>query len=231
MKFIKSNLHILVSTLLVLYIFAIFINSIYAGYIQYNLEDEPRMYGLMYISPDGDKEYLTNTKFGNTSPDISRIAELAQVSTAKLLANKLLKDGWLEDAGGELYVIEIMKIAHNPIIVDKPKPKTGFYLTFDFFDCDGNPYTMHYCGPRNREYYSNGDFCTNITPSTSFKTKKAAEQVGQTILLSMRSTEEFDNNSFISKFNTRLSVEHANYTEYNDFFEKSMKVKKYDTDN
>lgn len=55
------------------------------------------MYGLMYVSPEGEKEYYTNTEMGSVSNDITRIAELAQFKTAEAKAKQLLKAGHLKN--------------------------------------------------------------------------------------------------------------------------------------
>lgn len=228
MKFIKENDYIFLGTLLVLALVAIIINSIYAGYQQYKIKGEPHMYGLMYVSPDGEKEYLTNTDMGTTSTDISKIAELVQYSTAEKKAKALLKNGWLEDVGGEVYVIEIVKFAVNPVHIKQKKKKAGYVI--ESTNYNGNKLeTCYYQGPMNRDYYSSYCFRTSKTPATRFSTEAKALAAVQRFVTYLRENEEREL-ADQKRWNPGLvySAQFPTIVERNDFIIENFKVIKVD---
>lgn len=229
MKFFKENSYIFVSTLLVLILFGIIINGTYAGYQQYKLGGEPKMYGLMYVSPEGEKEYYTNTEMGSVSNDITRIAELAQFKTAEAKAKQLLKAGHLEEAGGEIYVIEIVKFAVNPVLVTIPKKKDGYIIESKN---ENDLSTCYYQGPMNRRYYSRYDFSDCLTPATVFKTEQKALEMIMRLINEIRSNEETELSNHKRYHPERVYSNHfPTIVERNDFIIESFKAVKTNESN
>ncbi|ENR0918718.1 hypothetical protein ACETM9_003518 [Salmonella enterica] len=225
-KYIKENLYIPVGALLVLMLLTIIINGIYVGYVQYSENEDTTMYGLMYVGSDGERLYVTNTGRGSTSDDISNIAELAQHKTAVLAAKALLKNGWLDDDDGELYVVEIAKVAVNIEKMDKPKQKEGFFICYDVYDKNGKLVTEYYRGPQSREYYSSNEFTDSITPSTAFKTEKKALAAWESIFKSMRESEGYYNDN-MKRWGRPYSNNYKDYTERNDHIERTARILNY----
>lgn len=226
MKFIKDNAYIFVSALLVLAFVTIIINSIYAGYQQYKLEGEPRMYGLMYVSPDGEKEYYFNTDIGTTTKNVNDIAILAQKKTAVAKAKSLLKAGHLEEAGGNIYVVEVMKLVLNPEEVTIPKKKDGYIIE------SKDPHslaTCYYKGPLKRDYYSSYQYDACITPATVFSTEKKALEAIERFSKSLRDSEESDLATHNLYHSNRVYNQHfPTVVERNDYLIDNFKVVKTD---
>ena len=225
MKFIKENAYIFVGTLLVLAVVVIIINSIYAGYQQYKLEGEPKMYGLMYVGPDGEKEYYRNTD-GSTTKNIDDIAIMVQKKTAVSKAKALLKSGHLEESGGDIYVVEVVKLVLNPEKVTIPKKKDGFMIesidTYSMTPC-------YYAGPMNREYYSSYQFKDCKTPATVFKTEKKAQEVIDRFTKYLRDKEESDLADHKRHYpNSVYSNKFPTVVERNDYLIENFKVIKTD---
>lgn len=192
MNFVKNNLHIFVSTLLVVSLLIIIINSVHAGYVQYKTVETKTMYGIMYVSSDGKKEYIYNSHYGSTSNDIEDIAKFNQKDSARKAIRKLLKGGWLDDDDGEVYVIEVISFIHNPEHVEKPKSKHGYCIMYHDCDCNDN-YELkvkYYTGTQSQKYFRNCDFEFNRTASTQFASKKKAEETWQRILADLKNDEE-----------------------------------------
>lgn len=222
MKFIKDNAYIFVGALLVLAFVVIIINSIYAGYQQYKLEGEPRMYGLMYVSPEGEKEYYSNTDRGSTTKDVNDIAVLAQKKTAETKAKALLKSGHLEDAGGNIYVVEVMKIVLNPEVVTIPKKKDGYMIESKDPHSFG---TCYYTGPMNKDYYSSYDYSDCVTPATVFKTEKKALEAIERFTSYLRAKEESDLADHQRYHKNRVySAKFPTIVERNDYIIDNIKV-------
>lgn len=226
MKYIKDNSYIIVGTLLVLALSAIIINSVYAGIQHYKLKGEPHMYGLMYVAPDGKKEYLTNTNYGHTSEDITQIAEMVQYKTAEAQAKALLKRGWLEAEGGEIYVIEVVKLPVNPVQITIPKPKAGYVI-----QQQANPsYKIeYYQGPKNRDYYRTYDFDDCKTPATRFKSENEALKLIERLIADLRETQDEEYKRHMKQRpNSQYSNDFCTIIERNDFLISTFKVVKFD---
>lgn len=224
-KYIKENLHIPVSALLVLAVLAIIINGIYAGYIEHTREDT-NMWGLMLVNSDGSKEYVTNTGRGNVSDSIDNIALLAQKKTAENAAKALLKSEWLDDfPDSELYVIEILKVAVNPEKIDKPEKKSGYAIEYGDPD-DG---IVYYRSSKTKKYYSASyDFGSSRSTVTIFKSEKEAQKVINMIVNCVRAGET-DDDERRSKWGNHAYSQHFNtYKERNDHLEKNMRIVKLD---
>jgi hypothetical protein len=229
MKWFKDNLHIIVSTLLVLSLLTIIINSIYAGYKQHMTMGTKSMYGLMYVSPEGEKEYVSNTSYGSTTEHIEDIAVLTQEKTAYNAAKKLLKGGWLDEVGGEVYVVEVLTVVHNAQIVEKPKPKKGYCISFDRVKNSGVTETLYYSGPMESKYSRNfreNEFTTSITASTAFKTEKKAAATWNSILEGMRKDEKSDD-EHLARQKRILSHEHPTHAAFNDHMEQVVRILNY----
>jgi|SRR6478609_5046613 len=225
MKFIKENAYIFVGALLVLALATIIINSIYAGYQQYKLEEEPKMYGLMYVSPEGEKEYYRNTD-GSTTKNIDDIAILAQKKTAVAKAKALLKSGHLEEAGGDIYVVEVVKLVLNPEKVTIPKKKEGYMIE----SMDAHKLTpCYYTGPMNMDYYSSYKFSDCKTPGTVFKTEKKALEVIERFSKYLRDKEQQDLADHHRYHPNRVYSNHfPTIVERNDYLIENFKVIKTD---
>lgn len=229
MKFFKDNAYIFVSALLVLFCSTIIINSIYAGYNQYKLEGEPSMYGLMYVSPEGEREYYSNTDYGKTTTDVNDIAILAQKKTAVAKAKALLKSGHLEESGGDIYVVDVVKLVLNPEKVDIPKKKEGFMIE----SMDSHYMTpCYYYGPMNREYYSAYQFNDCKTPATVFKTVKKAQEVIDRFSKYLRDNEQKELSDHMKHYPNRpYSHNFPTVVERNDYLIANFKVIKTDENN
>lgn len=229
MKFFKDNAYIFVGALLVLFCSTIIINSIYAGYQQYKLEGEPSMYGLMYVSPEGEREYYSNTDYGKTTADVNDIAILAQKKTAEAKAKALLKSGHLEESGGEIYVVKVMKVVMSPELVTIPKKKEGFMIE-SVTSHDSTP--CYYDGPMNRNYYSSYAFNGCKTPATVFKTEKKAQEVIDRFVKYLRDTEQKELADHQRYHSERwYSKQFPTVVERNDYLIENFKVIKTDENN
>lgn len=222
MKFIKDNAYIFTGTLLVLAFVTIIINSIYAGYQQYTLEGEPKMYGLMYVGPGGEKEYYYNTDYGTTTKDVNEIAILAQKKTAEAKAKALLRSGHLEEAGGDIYIVEVVKLVLNPEKVTIPKKKEGFMIeskdSLSLTPC-------YYSGPMNSEYYSSYRFSDCKTPATVFKTEKKALEAIKRFTKDLRESEERELEDHQRYHKNRVySKNFPSVVERNDYLIENFKV-------
>lgn len=229
MQWIGKNLFLPVSTLLVLSLFAIIINSIYAGYKQHKTMESKSMYGLMYVSPEGEKEYVSNTHYGSTTEHIEDIAVLSQEKTAKAAAKKLLKGGWLDHVGGDVYVVEVLTIVHNAQLVEKPKPKKGYCISFDRVNSAGETETVYYNGPAESKYtryFRHNEFDTSITASTAFRTEQKAAATWNSILEGMRRDEKADDEQ-LARHKRILSHEHPTHAEFNDHMEQVVRILNY----
>jgi|AGFT01.1.fsa_nt_gi hypothetical protein len=224
-KYLKENMYIPVSALLVLAVLTIIVNGTYAGYKIYTNEDK-NMWGLMLIDSDGSKEYVTNTTRGSVSEDIDNIALLAQKKTAENAAKSLLKSEWLDNyPDAELYVIEVLKIAVNPEKMDKPIKKSGYAIEYGDPD-DG---IVYYRSAKTKKYYSASyDFGPSRSTVTIFKSEKEAQKVIDMIVNYVRSCESEDDEKR-SKWGNRSYSHHFNtYKERNDHLESNMRIVKLD---
>ncbi len=131
------------------------------------------MFGIQYVTDDGQEYYCTG-KYGlQFSEDVNDVQEYVSHENARKIANTLNKDFDLNHylGQGKLYVIEVIKIPMQREYILNKTLKPGYRIQWD-----NSGTTIFYNGQKTSKYGFGFSVFGGIHNSTVFKSEKEAKK-------------------------------------------------------